>query len=94
MMNNIFSHLPSAGKLSPLMIAMLALAGPVRAETQAKLAGASGSDAPQDIATNVQFDSTFLQLQDSQAMDQSRYRWQSRRRKTADDAERQAGTGF
>lgn len=73
MMNNIFSHFPSAGKLSPLMIAMLALAGPVRAETQAKPAGASGSDAPQDIATNVQFDSSFLQLQDSQAVDLSRY---------------------
>lgn len=89
MMNNIFSHLPSAGKLSPLMIA----AGPVRAETQAKPAGASGSDAPAGHCDQRQFDSPFLQLQDSQAVVLSRYWWQSLRRKTADDAEQQAGTG-
>ena len=73
MMKNTIFHLPFTGKLSPLMIAMLALSGTAGAETPAASAGASGRDAPQDIATNVQFDSSFLQLQDSQAVDLSRY---------------------
>lgn len=79
------STIPFAGKLSPLMIAMLTLSGQVWAETSpapslsspaASAGGAVSADiptAPQEIATNVQFDSSFLQLEDTQAVDLSRY---------------------
>lgn len=64
------------------MIAMLALSGPVDAETSAApaLAAPAGGEQTTDsttsaqaIATNVQFDSSFLPLEDSQNVDLSRY---------------------
>ncbi|WP_325082315.1 fimbria/pilus outer membrane usher protein [Klebsiella aerogenes] len=63
------SALAFPGVLSPLVIALLCPAGTVLA---ADISGVDGV-APQDIARNVDFDPSLLQLGDTSAVDLSRY---------------------